>query len=195
VSRHLIVAALLLICSAASAQLTDAQLRGSVVSIAQTGYFGNVNGHGTGFFISKERLITAAHIGDSAATVQMRDGRVLPCYYERISRVLDWAILRVPGANAVPLKLGNAGATGESVWAYGNFDYNHGGIQVTVGQCEGCTADGYRTATAPVYPGYSGGPIVVKGGKVIGITSQQRLNCGHAVIYVPIESVKQAAGL
>jgi S1-C subfamily serine protease len=193
--RYTLVASLLLFCGTSQAQLTDTQINRSLCCVVQTTYFNIACGTGTAFFISKERALTAAHIADGCNYVILRDGRKLPCYVERKSNLLDWAILRIPGANAQPLKLAKGETKGEPVWCYGNFDFDGDGVQVTVGNVEGCRDDGYRTATAPAYAGYSGGPVVDNTGKVLGITSRRRPDKNDAVIYVPIQAVKRAPGL
>jgi S1-C subfamily serine protease len=193
--RYTLVASLLLFCGTSQAQLTDTQINRSLCCVVQTTYFNIACGTGTGFFISKERILTAGHVANGACYVLMRDGSKVRCYVERKSNVLDWAILRAPGANGQPLKLGKSPEQGDMVWTYGNFDFDGDGVQVGVGNFQGCRDNGTRTATAQVFAGYSGGPVVAKGGKVIGITCQTRPAENYGVIYVPIESVKRAAGL
>jgi S1-C subfamily serine protease len=192
--RYTLVASLLLFCGTSQAQLSAEQCR-SIVSIKEESWLGDTQG--TGFFISKERVLTAEHIGDNAKWIMTRDGRKLPCYLEKRGRfeLLDWAILRVPNANGTPLKLAKDTAPqGTQVWAYGDFNCVGRALEVTSGYVTGCGDWGLRYASAPVYPGFSGGPVVDKADKVVGITSRQA-SAGNQCIYVPIMAVRKAAGL
>lgn len=192
-SYYTLVASLLLFCGTSQAQLSAEQCQ-SIVSIKEEHWLGD--SQGTGTFISKERVLTAAHIGDHAKWIQTRDGRKLPCYLEKRGRFeqLDWAILRVPNGNGSPLKLAKGETTGEAVWCYGDYSCVGRSLEVTSGFVTGCGDYGLRYASAPVYPGYSGGPVVNKSGQVLGVTSRQA-RAGNQCIYVPIQAVKQAAGL
>jgi S1-C subfamily serine protease len=193
--RYTLVASLLLFCGTSQAQLSAEQCQRSVCCVVQTTWFNMACGTGTGFFISKERVLTAAHVAEGARYIMLPDGTKHSCYVEKKGPLLDWAILRVPGANGLPLKLAKSSTKGEPVWCYGSFEFDGDGLQVTVGNVWACREDGYHTATAPVYPGYSGGCVVDNTGKVLGVTSKRAANYGNACIYVPIQSVKRAAGL
>lgn len=165
----------------------------------QKQFFGLVDkSHGTGFFMAKEYVVTAAHIAKNAKYVQMRDGSRLPCTLWKTGRFeeLDWAVLHVPGANGKPLAVAKQTDDGEPVWCYGDFGCAGGSLEVTVGKITGCGDFGLRYCSAPVYPGYSGGPVVGRNSRVLGLTSRQSVSDGtDRCIYVPIQSVKKAAGL
>lgn len=196
-SRNLFMVTLLLLCGSAGAQLNAEQCNRSIASIAQVGWFNRVCGHGTGFFIGRDRIMTAAHVANGADHVILRDGTKLKCYLESAGRFeqSDWAILRVPGANGLPLKLANGAAIGTGVSCFGCFDYQGDGLQVTVGHVWAVCDPQLNRATACAYAGFSGGPVVNSAGRVVGIVSRQDQFHGNACMYVPIESVKAQAGL
>jgi S1-C subfamily serine protease len=199
--RYTLVASLLLFCGTAQAQLSAEQCQRSVVSIGMTDkcwLFEYATGSGTGFFISRERVLTAAHIAKGATYVMFRDGTKKPCYVEKQGSFeqLDWAILRVPGANGLPLKFAKSETKGEAVWCYGDYTVTDGSLEVSPGKVTGCGDWGLRYADATIYPGYSGGPVIDRKGQIMGVISRYSQSDGtNHCIYVPIQAVKRAAGL
>ena len=133
---------------------------------------------GAGFFIAADLLVTNHHVlcptGESMQVV-MRSGRKLDGFFTRGDSWLDLALVRVPGADAVPISLGDttALAVGDRVLAVGNplglgFSVNQGMISHRQRELLGV---GYLQFDGNINPGNSGGPLVDDQGKAVGVVS------------------------
>lgn len=133
---------------------------------------------GTGFFVTEDLLLTNAHVlcpaGERIMAV-FADGRELPGDEEKRDDWLDAALVRVPGAGARPLPLGDAMAlqTGDRVVFIGTPE----GLDFTVHEgilshsMRGVLGVGYLQIDANVNSGNSGGPLFDTQGRVVGIVS------------------------
>jgi serine protease Do len=154
-------------------------------------------GVGTGFVISKDGLIaTNMHvIGQGREiTVETAGGKTLPVKsIHAHDHKRDLAIVRVDAHDLVPLALGasNALVDGQSVVAMGNPQ----GLEhsVVAGVVSGKREIDGRTMVQlaiPVEPGNSGGPVLDRQGRVVGILSIKSLVTENLGFAVAIEDLK-----
>jgi serine protease Do len=152
-------------------------------------------GSGSGFIIDRQGyLLTNYHVieGADRITVTLADGRVLKGEVVGMDPAIDVALLKIPGAGALPeAPLGNSDElrVGEWVCAIGNpLGYVH---SVTVGVVSfigrklfDASLDDYIQTDAAINLGNSGGPLINARGEVIGINaaiSSRATNIGFAV--------------
>ena len=145
---------------------------------------GNFSSSGTGFYINRENIVTAAHVVEGCRRMELTDSTVLDVI--RSEPDLDLAVLKVPGTAAVLFEPGESevwleispelnARLGETVTALG-FPYlgRFGqGLTVTGGNVSalpgGTFGDSQIMISAPVQPGNSGGPLLNGDGEVIGV--------------------------
>jgi serine protease Do len=133
---------------------------------------------GSGFFVAPDLLVTNDHVlcpSAGSIEISLHDGRTLPGTAESRDNWLDLALVRVPGAAARPLSLGDgvAVAAGESCLMIGTPI----GMDFTVTQAIVSRARrnvfgiAYIQFDANVNPGNSGGPLLDSQGRAIGVVS------------------------
>jgi S1-C subfamily serine protease len=145
----------------------------AVVSIETPG------GRGSGFFVTPAVVVTNAHVveGNSSVMVRMSDGTTLPARVERSSPEVDIAIVRInqPRSGQPAMNLGSVkGARpGQEVIAIGS----------ALGMLQNTVTRGIVSAVrnaggviliqtdAAINRGNSGGPLIDRTGRVIGITT------------------------
>lgn len=143
---------------------------------------------GSGFFVGEREIATNLHVVERAARGYARlVGTNKKHDLEGITAVdqqRDLVVLRIIGAGAPALALGNSAAVkvGEPVYAVGNPQ----GLEGTFSQgvVSGIRKFGNERLlqiTAPISPGSSGGPVMNTAGEVIGVsvatfTGGQNLN-------------------
>jgi serine protease Do len=145
---------------------------------------GNFSSSGTGFYINRDNIVTAAHVVEGCRRMELADATVLSVI--RSEPDLDLAVLKVPGDAAVLFEPGESDVwleispelnarLGETVTALG-FPYlgRFGqGLTVTGGNVSalpgGRFGDSQIMISAPVQPGNSGGPLLNGDGEVIGV--------------------------
>jgi serine protease Do len=132
-------------------------------------------GSGTGFYVDANRLVTAAHVIEGCGRITLADGTALSVV--RQDRGLDLAVLAAPRGSPVWISpvIGTKARLGEPVTAVG-FPYLGTlgqGLTVTAGNVsalQGIAGDTERIMiSAPVQPGNSGGPLLNRGGTVVGV--------------------------
>lgn len=170
-----------------TAEEVYAMARASVVTLVGYNYFGDKLGSGSGFFIDgRGTILTAYHVveGKSDMTVRLSNGddqykitRLLAYDEER-----DLAILESDCTNTTPLAL-RADPTslqaGEKVYSFGSsLGYLYSslgeGVLAAPPRYQLLDEENYCTViqyTAPISPGNSGGPILDRDGKVIGVVT------------------------
>lgn len=135
-------------------------------------------GHGSGFFVSPDTLLTNAHVVHDFSTVVLRPGGGDPVFARVLTsaRDVDLAVLRLdrPAPGQVWLPLGSPPGVqlGAEVIAIGSPL----GLQNTVTRG---IVSGMRTVRnvkllqtdAAINPGNSGGPLIDRYGRVIGVTT------------------------
>lgn len=161
--------------------------------------------HGTGFLIDGGLVVTAAHVIHSPENMRIttRGGQTTAAELVHIDEVRDVALLRpkealkgvppLPLAKADPLpgrRIWALGHTGNGLWALA-WGISEG---VTSGTVQMLGAD-LLLFDAPVYPGFSGGPVVTMDddGKpaVVGVN--------HAILFtgglLPVASISSASSV
>ena len=151
------------------------------------------NSVGSGFFVTDELVLTNAHVlcpGNGAIDVVRSDGRKQTGMAVQSDALLDLAVVRVPGAAATPLPLGDAGslAVGDQVVVIGSpmgFEFTvHGGAISNLSR----TVFGlsYLQVEAKVNPGNSGGPVLNDQGQVVGVVSLKHAEAEGIGLALPI---------
>ncbi len=148
---------------------------------------------GSGFFAAPDLLVTNEHVlcrDGAAPEVVLRDGRRLRGQTIWRDDWLDLALLRVPGAAARPLALGDATrvAPGDTVLMIGNPV----GMSFTVTRT--IVSHGAREVFGLAYvqfdgnvnPGNSGGPLLDEQGRAVGIVSMMVRNARGLGLALPI---------
>jgi S1-C subfamily serine protease len=143
------------------------------------------NSVGSGFFIDPERVITNAHVlcpAGETLQVGLSDDRTLTGRVERANDDLDLALVRVSGADARALPLGDVAdlAVGDRVTIVGSpvgldFTVQEGSISSLQRAAFGVA---YMQLDAKISPGNSGGPVVDSQGRVVGIVSMKLVGEG-----------------
>lgn len=159
--------------------------------------------HGTGFAIDGGLVVTAAHVVLSPEVMKIttRKGQTVEAELAWIDEVRDVAILRPkkPLEGVPPIRLADANPSpGRRVWALGHT--GNGMWALSWGISEGISSGivdllGAKLLLfdAPVYPGFSGGPVVTldDAGKpvVVGVN--------HAILFTggvtPVASISSAS--
>lgn len=155
----------------------------SLVTIA-TQRTGGQRGTGAGVVVSAEgSVLTALHVVDGAGTVQVTfsDGTSSPATVEEQDEATDIAVLtpqRLPQV-VVPAVLGGGAQVGDDVFALGHPLGLNGSLSAGVVSAldreirvsSSQTLEGLIQFDAAVNPGNSGGPLLNKGGQVVGIVT------------------------
>lgn len=148
---------------------------------------------GSGFFVEPELAVTNEHVvcpPGKMMTVVLPDGRQLLGETLKVDADLDIATVRVVGANARPLKLGDVTLLepGDPLVIIGSpkgLDFTvHEGKVGFVGRHY--LGTGYVQVNASVNPGNSGGPLLNGQGEVVGIVSLKIENADGLGLALPI---------
>jgi len=149
------------------------RVAGSVVFIASDG------GFGSGFFVDEHGLVlTSAHVIGKQQTVKvvLRDGRRLAGTVRQRGRDdADLALVQVPLEGTSPLAFATGTELRVGTWA-GAVGHGMGGIWAfTTGMVSniyplGAERPVFQTQI-PVNPGSSGGPIIDRRGRVLGVVT------------------------
>lgn len=148
---------------------------------------------GAGFFVTAELLLTNEHVlcpPGETLQVQLRDGRRLSGQVEKRDDWLDLALVRVFGAAAKPLDLGDATGLrpGDRVLAIGNprgldFSLASGIVSHSERNVWGIA---YVQFDGNINPGNSGGPLLDSQGRAIGIVSMMAARSRGLALALPI---------
>jgi S1-C subfamily serine protease len=164
-------------------------------------------GFGSGFFLGGDGLVlTAAHVVAGAASVEVQDrsGKLAHAKIVRVSRAHDVALLSIADAPGAPFPCLDvdlpAKHPGSDVYAIGAPTRQDLAFSLTRGIISGIrTVEGTQLiqTDASVSPGNSGGPLLDKQGRVVGVVSRKL--AGGAVegvaFGVAIEDALAALGL
>lgn len=163
--------------SPVSIKLTNAEIISRVKPAVV--YIETKNSSGSGMIIDSEGyVLTNAHVvaGVSSARISLQDGRTVTGLVTGRNENIDVALLKIPVVNAPHTSLGDSTGVrqGDEVFTLG-FPF---GIKGDVSFKEGTISrrinDGsvsYFETSAEIHPGNSGGPLVNRSGKVIGINT------------------------
>jgi serine protease Do len=135
--------------------------------------------HGSGFFVSPDGFIlTAAHVvsGRDSCIVKTGDGNQIEAKVLRIDQAFDVALIKVQMKDRPHLKLttGPSPTPGSEVYAIGTPLLEDLDRSVSKGIVSGLRSTDGRDliqTDAAVNQGNSGGPLVDRAGRVIGIVS------------------------
>ena len=153
-------------------------------------------GFGSGFFVKPNLIATNYHViaGAASGTAKLV-GKSITYKIEGFTatnKYNDLALLKVSASDIKPLSLGNSDAIkiGETVYVAGNPK----GLEGTfsdgiISSRHGGHAKGRLQMTAPISPGSSGGPVLNRMGKVVGVSyaileGGQNLNFAIPSLYV-----------
>ena len=185
--------------------ITEA-VRPSITQVRVTTGAGPVNGSGV-MFRSDGNVLTNWHLVGDAQTIKvvMSNGKEVPGRLVGADRDTDLAIVKVEGGPYTPAPLGTAAALklGQKAIVLGSSSDLTGGPSVTVGVVSalhrqfdgrqgGPLLDMIQT-DAPISPGSSGGALLDRAGKVIGITTAVAAGGGSADglgVATPIETAQ-----
>jgi tetratricopeptide (TPR) repeat protein/S1-C subfamily serine protease len=177
----------------------QAARKGLVTVLAQDSR-GQTVGFGSGFYIQSNQVVTCLHVVDPATVVQIigADGRVHPVAgIFAAEPTLDAAVLWVtnppPEGGILPIRSAPA-VVGEKAYALGAPE------RLPIKQSEGevvrvldlgtQTLVGSLVLSVPVVPGFSGGPVLDAGGRVIGVTGAiSAMGTNRYCLAIPIERI------
>jgi S1-C subfamily serine protease len=162
------------------------------------------NGHGSGFFVSEDGfLVTNYHVvsDSSKLEVVMNDGVKFPARIIRVNKTSDLALLKIEKTGIIPFDF-----TGKSQAAMGNEIYVIGtpssedlsqtlskGIVSSIRK----QANGSKIiqTDASISLGNSGGPLIDKGGNLLGIVNAKLVGMGVEGISFAIQANEIARSL
>lgn len=162
-------------------------------------------GHGSGAFISEDGLVlTAAHVvsGVNRVSVILSNGVELQAKVQAIDEKWDVALLKVAGSKfkALPLSKGLSVGVGEEVLTIGTPSDIELGQSVSKGILSGKRKQEdiiYLQTDVSVSPGNSGGPLLTKEGRIIGVIQRKLIGNGIEGVgfALPVETAAKRLGL
>lgn len=150
-------------------------------------YIETQSGTGSGMLIDSDGyILTNAHVvaGVVSANISLQDGRVISATVVGRNEVIDLALLKILATNLPYAGLGDSTGVkqGDEVFTLGYPFGIKGDVSFKEGTISRRINDGnidYFETSAELHPGNSGGPLVNREGKVIGINTAafgQKLN-------------------
>ena len=174
-----------------------ADLKPSIVVITFTGRDGKQEGLGTGFVVAEDGLIATNYhvIGEGRPiSVQFADGTKRDVIEIRASdRQLDLAVVKIDQKGLKPLVLGDATKVedGQSVVAMGNpRGLKHSVVEGIVSGKREIDGRSMLQLAMPIEQGNSGGPLVDRDGKVLGIITLKSLVTNNLGFAISVNSLK-----
>lgn len=148
---------------------------------------------GAGFFVSEQQVLTNAHVvcgAEEQMRVLLSNGRTVLGTTRRRDDALDLAVVDVAGASGEPLPLGDAAAVkpGEKVAAVGSprgleFTLSLGTVSYVGRNRFGV---GYLQVDINVNPGNSGGPVVDRQGRALGLMTMMVKDSNGLGLALPV---------
>jgi S1-C subfamily serine protease/regulator of sirC expression with transglutaminase-like and TPR domain len=175
-----------------------ASIRGAVVKVTQVGREG-AYGVGTGFVVSEDGLIaTNRHVIGEARGIRVEtsDGKVHEVTEVFASDTrLDLALVRIGAKGLKPLPLGDSDALrqGEPIVAMGNpegltYSVVEGVVSEVRREIEGV---GMIQLAVPIERGNSGGPLLDRQGRVVGILTLKSARTENLGFAMPVNELKR----
>jgi S1-C subfamily serine protease len=181
----------------------------SVVRINGTAYACGQNQSGSGFVISRDRIVTNAHVvaGVQQPVIQAPDGQTLDGRVVYFDPDNDLAVISVTGLRATALGLSDPLSVGAKAvidgYPFGG-PFTSGGAQVLARSNESVqniysskrTVRELYTLAADIEPGNSGGPLLAANGTIAGIVfakSSDDAHLGYAMTDTLLAPVVQRA--
>lgn len=151
----------------------------AIVNISVLGNDG-IEGHGTGFFINQNTIITCYHVVDNANTIEIQTSTGKKFTIDSVissNKKSDLIKFTVKEKNTTWLPLSDKlPKIGESAFVIGNpQDYDFSMSNGIVSSIRIKNSTEIIQTTAPCSPGNSGSPILNKKGNVIGVLSYVKL--------------------
>jgi S1-C subfamily serine protease len=180
---------------ARSAENVFAEVSPSVARVNVMDASGRAVVLGSGVVIDKESVITACHVAEGGAKLEVKLGEVvLPANLQLADEALDLCRLTVPGLHAPSVAIGSVASLhpGQTVYAIGA----PAGLELTISQGivsalrkvdEGTVI---QTST-PISPGSSGGGLFDISGRLIGITTFQHRYGQNLNFALPADWISQ----
>ena len=168
----------------------------SVAIVSFTDRDGEARGVGTGFVVDSAGLIaTNLHVIGEARpiTVRFADGashRVTAVH--ATDRASDLALLKIDAAGLDPLPLGNAGELrdGAEVIALGHPQgFEHSVVSGVLSGRRELEGKELLQLAIPVEPGNSGGPVLDRDGKVVGVLTMRSAASNNLGFAMPIDAL------
>lgn len=173
------------------------ELKPSIVVITFSGRDGKQEGLGTGFVVAEDGLIATNYhvIGEGRPiSVQFADGTKRDVIEVRASdRQLDLAVVKIDQKGLKPLELGDATAAkdGQPVVAMGNpRGLKHSVVEGIVSGKREIDGRSMLQLAMPIEQGNSGGPLVDRDGKVLGIITLKSLVTDNLGFAISVNSLK-----
>jgi S1-C subfamily serine protease len=183
----------------------------SVVRINGTAYACGQNQSGSGFVISKDRIVTNAHVvaGVQQPVIEAPNGQTLDGRVVYFDPDNDLAVISVSGLGAPTLALSDALGVGNKAvidgYPYGG-PFTTGGAQILAKSEESVeniysskrTIRELYTVAADIEPGNSGGPLLSEDGRIAGIVfakSSDDPNLGYAMTDTLLDPLVQHASM
>lgn len=178
-----------------SAEAIARETRPSLVTITHESRRGQ-GGEGSGFFVSPGLIATNLHVIQEARPIHVTtsDGRELTVTAVHASdRKLDLALVEVAEEDVPALPLGDSSALpdGLSVVAMGNpqgFEFSV--VEGIISATRDFDGVSMIQLAIPIEPGNSGGPLLDRHGKVIGIPSMKSQLTDNIGFAMPVNAVK-----
>jgi len=172
-------------------------LQPSILTVASAGRNGSGGGEGTAFAIDASGLVvTCLHvIGEGRPiTLTTADGqRIEVTEVHAWDRKLDLAILKVNNSHLKPLSLGDSEAAtqGTAVITVGNpLGLRHSVVQGVISAKRDFNGVSMLQLAIPVEPGNSGGPVVDREGRVLGVVSMKSAMTPNLGFAIPVSLIK-----